>query len=342
MEKIIRSICYFTARPGQQALARLDALAARFSKAGYEVQTLRLACPDAAYSVEELQALCKGREDVLLSVGHLQPEEYRANEAAFLRSPNIFFHRRIDEGFAPSDWPMLQGWWRDAPLKSFHFAFNANCPLSSPFFPSARYEREGFSIGLQSTNLALGAGSFGLWLQRMRQVWEELAELLAKEEDALGIDSSVAPLGSGAGSLLYWLQQWFGPWPSMSLRPELVELTNFLKTENPWPVGLCGLMLPCLEDFELAKAYEQGQFSLERNLYLSLHSGLGIDTYPAPLDSSQEELSRLGNLLLALAKKHKKCLSMRLISDGKAKRGMQSDFQNKYLQDVQVRGIGEL
>ena len=42
-----------------------------------------------------------------------------------------------------------------------------------------------------------------------------------------------------------------------------LKITNFIKKENPKPVGLCGLMLPSLENFELANEYEKGNFSID-------------------------------------------------------------------------------
>jgi uncharacterized protein (UPF0210 family) len=98
-------------------------------------------------------------------------------------------------------------------------------------------------------------------------------------------------------------------------------------------------MFPCLEDFELALEYEQGDFSIERNLFLSLHSGLGIDTYPIGIDESPEKVLNVLKLTQALSNKYKKPLSIRFVSDGKAKIGDRTDFKNQYLKDVKVKAI---
>ena len=337
--KIIRSLCYYTDNPGPHTVARLQALQSLFESRGFALQTLRIACPDGLFEVAELEAKLQAYPELLLSIGHLEPEAVQTALPSFRRSPKVFFHRRIDQGFAPGDWPMLQSLWRKAPLKSFHLAFNACCPASSPFFPSARYEREGFSVGLQSTNLAAEVPNFKAWLQRQQEVWLELADLLAAQPDALGIDSSIAPLGRGAGSLVHWLEQWLGSWEKAVQSSIFMDMTAFIRAQNPWPVGLCGLMLPCLEDFQLAEQYEKGAFSLERNLFLSLHCGLGIDTYPAPLDTPLERLQDLGEQVRRLALKYQKCLSIRLIADGKSQAGQVSDFQNHYLQDAVLQTL---
>jgi hypothetical protein len=116
-------------------------------------------------------------------------------------------------------------------------------------------------------------------------------------------------------------------------------MTKFIKEQNPKPIGLCGLMLPCLEDFELAKEYEEGNFSIERNLFLSLHSGLGIDTYPIGIDESPERIVNILKVVQGLSSKHKKALSVRFVSDGKSRVGEKTDFQNQYLKDVILRAI---
>lgn len=94
-----------------------------------------------------------------------------------------------------------------------------------------------------------------------------------------------------------------------------------------------------VEDIELAKEYEKGNFSIERNVYLSLHSGLGIDTYPIGIDEDQMKVTGILTLVQGLSNKYKKPLSVRFVSDGKAKIGEKTDFNNQYLKDVTVRPL---
>lgn len=98
-------------------------------------------------------------------------------------------------------------------------------------------------------------------------------------------------------------------------------------------------MFPCLEDFELADEFEKGNFTVERNIYLSLHSGLGIDTYPIGIDESPQRVLEILKLIQGLSNKYNKPLSTRFVSDGKAKIGQKTDFQNQYLKDVVVRKL---
>ena len=98
-------------------------------------------------------------------------------------------------------------------------------------------------------------------------------------------------------------------------------------------------MFPCLEDFELADEYESSNFSIERNIYLSLHSGLGIDNYPIGTDEKPERVLEILKLLQGLSNKYKKALSVRIVSDGKTKIGEKTHFQNQFLKDVIVRKL---
>jgi len=104
-------------------------------------------------------------------------------------------------------------------------------------------------------------------------------------------------------------------------------------------VGLCGLMFPCLEDFEFAELYEQDKFSIERNMFLSLHFGLGIDTYPIGIDENPKRVVEILNLVRDFSKKYNKKLSVRFVSDGKAKIGEKTDFKNQYLKNVIIKSL---
>lgn len=98
-------------------------------------------------------------------------------------------------------------------------------------------------------------------------------------------------------------------------------------------------MLPCLEDFELAEEYEAGNFSIERNIFLSMHCGLGIDTYPIGIDESPERIFEVLRLLHGFSTRYNKPMMARLISDGQAKVGEMTNFRNDFLKDVVVRKL---
>jgi hypothetical protein len=225
------------------------------------------------------------------------------------------------------------------PKKTFNFSYTFANVFSSAFFPAANFERNGFSIGLQPTDLAEYATDLHTWFLRMKEVWEEITEIFAGQPDFLGIDSSIAPMYAGKGSLVNLMKRIHGGFSESVTTDSYTRISAFIKNENPKPIGLCGLMFPCLEDFELSDAYEAGNFNIERNIFLSLHSGLGIDTYPIGIDEDPERIRLILNLLLAFAKKYHKPLSARFVSDGSSRIGEFSDFRNPYLRDVVIRPL---
>ncbi len=228
---------------------------------------------------------------------------------------------------------------RENPEKMFHFAYVFNNELSSPYFPSSAYKKDGFTIGLQVTDLSQDCSCLEDWLQQIKKTWSEICHIFKDEKDFLGIDSSVAPLFEGKSSLVNFVKKIHGQFNQSILTNTYLKITKFIKEQNPKPIGLCGIMFPCLEDFELAKEYENGNFGLERNLFLALHSGLGIDTYPIGIDEKIEKILDVLKLVQGLSGKYKKPLSIRFVSDGKAKIGQKTDFKNQYLKDVVVRSI---
>jgi hypothetical protein len=225
------------------------------------------------------------------------------------------------------------------PEATFNFAFVFNNALSSPYNPSSAYERDGFAVGLEPTDLAANCHSLSDWFNNMKVVWKELVELFKDDTDFLGIDSSTAPLYTADGSLINFIKRLGMSFKESCLTDTYTKITRFIKTENPKPVGLCGLMLPCLEDFDLASEYESGNFSVGMNLFLSLHSGLGIDTYPVGINESDETILNIIKLTRALSQKYMKPLSIRFVSDGKAKIGDKTDFKNQYLKDVVIKSL---
>lgn len=336
MQKIIRSICLFTDRPDVTVAKRLTELSNRFTAAGFVVQTRRVCTPVQIAALEP----ALGDPSLFCSVGSLTFDAITAQLPAFLTANNTSCNLDLTaERIERKHVELLFDIIRHSSYKTFRIAYVFNNAPSAPFFPSAQYQKNGFAIGLQSTNLAEGCDSLDEWLDRMKKTWNEILALCKHDDDFLGIDSSVAPLFDGHGSLVHFMNRIGVPLEHAATTDFFVRITNFIKEQNPKPTGLCGLMLPCLEDFELAGAYENGQFTIERNLWLSLHSGLGIDTYPIGIDEKPERVLEILTLVQALSKKHSKPLSARFVSDGKAKVGGKSDFGNQYLKDVVVRAL---
>jgi hypothetical protein len=335
--KVIRTLCGFTEYPNfAHILDELGLVATRLTERNYEIQTKRICFKETP--INRLKNSI-GTDDMYLGVGLLDRNEAQAQLDDFLHSDNISFNLDLTAGVDSQDVEMLLRIVREKPSKTFQFAFTFNNRPSSPFFPSATFEREGFAIGLQPTDLAEHCDNLLEWLAKMGEVWNELCEILNDHPSFLGIDSSVAPLFLGGSSLVNFLKRIYGSFSGAVTTDAFITLSNFLVTQNPKPVGLCGLILPCLEDFELADEYAAGEFTIERNLFLSLHSGLGVDTYPIGTDEAPGRILDILRLTQGLSAKFSKPLSVRFVSDGKAQIGDVTDFQNRYLKDVIIRPL---
>ena len=335
--KIIRSLCYFTDAPSPEIAKRASGLAARAEAKGYWVQTKRLCAP-----VGDLTALhdAVGGGVNYLSIGTIPFDQAKEQLPKLFKHESGFFnidltHETIEKKHVDILFEII----RNNASRTFNFTYVFNNSPSSPFFPSGAHERNGFSIGLQPTDLSVGCTTLEEWLQKMKMCWVELHELFGSEQDFLGIDSSTAPLVTESGSMLRFVKQIAGSFGHSVTTDTYTTITRFIKEENPKPTGLCGLMFPCLEDTELAAEYEKGDFSIERNIYLSLHSGLGIDTYPIGIDEKPERVVEILRLLRALSNKYSKPLSARFVSDGKAKIGERTDYKNQYLADCTIRAL---
>ena len=333
---IVRSLCLFTDRLDPGDAARLDRLATRIEEAGFTLQTRRICV--TGHGPAEVEA-CYGDGVRFLSVGQLDRAGLSRHFDALLATDNVACNLAPDGAVTEEDVAWLYRLVNAQPGQTFGFAYTfANAP-GSPFFPSASWAGNGFALGLQPTDLAAGCTTPGAWLNRVREAWLALQALFADQSDFLGIDGSIAPLWDDPGSLVGHVRRWAGSFERAVTSDLFLRITGFLREANPCPVGLNGLMLPCLEDRQLAGEYEQGRFPIERNLFLAMHCGLGIDTYPLGTDESPERVLEILQLVQALAARHAKPLSVRLVSDGHARIGERSGFGNRYLHDVVVRKL---
>jgi hypothetical protein len=334
--KIIRSVCYFSDTLDIGILKQLEGITTRLEANDYTIQTKRICSKDS--SIAAIRSVFID-PSLYLSVGTLDRETARNQFNDFIHTDNVAFNLDLSNGVVPKDSDFLFNIIKSQPSKTFSFTYTFNNSPSSPYFPSATYQKNGFSIGLQPTDLSMDCNSLDEWFQIMKSVWDEIFELFYGYSSFLGIDSSIAPLFTGKSSLIHFVRRIQNSF-SHSLTTDLyIQISNFIKQNNPKPIGLCGIMLPCLEDFALATEYEAGDFSIERNVYLSLHCGLGIDTYPVGVNESSQKIYEILCLLQGLSHRYHKPLSARFVSDGIAKIGEKTDLKNPYLKDVIVNPL---
>ena len=334
--KVVRTVCYFTKDLDDQVPKKLHAAAQRLEDNGYEIQTKRIC--SGQKSIKEINS-AYGGEGFYLSVGSLTLESALNQLDDYFNTEFTSFNLDMSQGVTPNDVNLLYEMINNKPDRTFLFSYIFNNTNSTPFLPSSNYQQDGFSIGLQSPDLSEDCQYIDQWFQKMKDVWGEIVDLFNNDPEFIGIDSSVASLFTGKSSFTNLIKRIQNSFSKSVTTDTYLKITKFIKQENPKPIGLCGLMFPCLEDFELAEEYEQGNFSIERNIFLSLHSGLGIDTYPIAINESKERVFEILSLLQGFSQKYNKALSARLVTDGKAKIGDKTDFQNQYLKDVTVKAL---
>ena len=336
-DKIIRSICYFSKSPSEEIISKVNEMTDVFVRNNYIVQTKRI----CSFDVEKIKILdSKYGKDFTFSLGKLSKEVLISQFDYYFNNINTHFNIDLtDKNIDGEDVQTLFNLIKKRPDKTFNFTYVFNNSLSTPFFPSASYEKDGFSIGLQPTDLSYSAKSLDEWFKKMKNIWHEIMEIVKDEKLFLGIDSSIAPMLSKEGSFIGFIKRLGMSFSQATTTNFFLRISSFIKKENPKPVGLCGLMFPCLEDAELADEYEQGNFSMERNVYLSLHSGLGVDTYPIGTNEKPSRVLEILKLIQGLSNKYKKPLSARFVSDGKARVGDKTNFKNQYLKDVIIRSL---
>lgn len=339
--KVIRTICYFSSSVNDKTYSRIGEINTKLVLAGYQIQTKRICSPRKNYqSIQELEKTINS-SDYLIGLGSVEYQSLFNNDLSSFYSTK---QTSVNVDLAKVELTLehtkvLFEIIKNKPSLTFNFTYGFNIPGSSPYFPSAQYQQDGFAIGLQSTDLSEGCKTLEEWLENMKVVWTEIYQLFQAESDFLGIDSSIAPLFTGSGSLINFIKRLNMSFGESVVTDNYTKITKFIKEQNPKAVGLCGLMFPCLEDFELADEYEQSKFTIERNIFLSLHSGLGIDTYPIGVDENPEKVLSILKLVQALSNKYQKPLAVRFVSDGKAKIGEKTDFGNQYLKDITVKNL---
>lgn len=334
--KIIRTICAFSSNPSNATIQMLNRLQNKFTEAGFVVQTTRISTNQ--HDFRQLRADISDQE-IRLSVGSLSLAEANKFLPNFNNSKNVNFNLEIAKEELTSDHvDLLFNIIKGNAVNTFNFTYLFNS-VPTPYFPSAIYKEDGFAVGLQPTDLAENCKSLNVWLEKLKATWEEINDLMQDEPDFLGIDSSIAPLFAGKSSLVNFVKRLGFNFVDSVTTDFYTQITDWIKTQNPKPYGLNGLMMPCLEDFELADEYEKGDFSIERNIFLSLHSGLGIDTYPIGINEHPQRVLEILKLIQALSNKYQKPLSARFVSDGVALIGDKTDFKNPYLKDVVVRKL---
>jgi uncharacterized protein (UPF0210 family) len=228
----------------------------------------------------------------------------------------------------------------------------ANVSAWSPFFPAA-YHGGGspcIALAIESGDLAVAAVGGASSLADARRLLIHAIETEAERLEAIarqvadrfdvtfqGIDFSLAPFPEKARSIGTALEK-FGL-AGVGMQGTLAAaafLTDALDQARFTRTGICGLMLPVLEDSALAQAAADGLLHITDLLTFSAVCGTGLDTVPLPGDVSAEELAAILIDVAALALRLDKPLTARLMPIPGKKAGDPTDFDFEYFANSRV------
>jgi len=339
----IRAVTVFIAwDPRELARAGALAQAAReaLTRAGYEVQTMRLALPPLEDSMKAADFLRQARE-----------WEAMAREAGFdylslgplgslaLELPRLF--AETERTFAAIRLADRDAVWVAARIirenaavapdgfANLRFAALAGVPPLCPFFPAAYHDggplaialaTEAADLAVETARAARDPGAAQAMLQaQVEASGRHLAHLLRPVAAAFsarfaGIDFSLAPFPEPERSIGAAIELLSGvPFGESGTLTAVAGLAAAVQGADFPRTGFCGIMLPVLEDAILAQRAAEHRFQLRDLLLYSTVCGTGLDTLPLPGSVPEEKLARVLEDLRALSVRLGKPLTARLM-----------------------------
>lgn len=356
-------------------IASREALA----KSDYEVQTLRVATPppaemsrpvppkERAEFAQRLEAEAFVHGIDYANVGPALPDEAEAFTVLpeILASTETVFTSALiadqETGLSlPAARACADAITKIAVLKpdgfsNLRFAALANVGAGSPFFPAA-YHRPGppaIAVATESAELALDAFRDVPSLSRGRRRLISMIEAhaaaiqriltpitLQREIRFFGIDFSLAPFPDHLRSIGTALEALGLPAIGLPGSAAAVAyLADCLDRAEIPRTGFCGVFLPVLEDASLAQRAAAGQLTVTDLLLYATMCGAGVDTVPLPGDTSVEALIPLLLDLGAVALRHNKPLTARLMPIPGKSAGDDVHFDFPYFADSKIMAI---
>ena len=356
-------------RPVERALSDLADARRRFTEAGWEVQTIRLATPAivagstgtgrsaALDGLRRVDALAR-EADALVAIGPVLTEDRADEGLASWAVDLVHATERVSFSVAVSEGSIVQrraartaaaivralAAAQPQGLANFRFAAAAGVPAGTPFFPVARHEGEpSLAIGLESAGIVsaacAGAANPDAAGEAIRRALDAslapaaaLGESCARDAGRawLGVDPSPAPgLDRSIGEAIEILSG--VPFGAPGTLEACAVVTGALKRLEARTCGYAGLMLPVLEDPVLARRAIERRFIIGDLLLCSAVCGTGLDLVSLPGDIGEDELARLVTDVAALSARLRKPLSARLLPVPGVRAGERVTFDSPLL-----------
>lgn len=352
---------------------------AAYTDAGFEVQTTRLATPPfpvltpasgLVSLARSIEAAASAEGFAYVALGPASPDDwpsYAAIPAALAATTSIFITGHLT---TPSHQVSLLAARACAGVihqaasitpdgfANLRFAALANVPPGTPFFPAAYHagDRPAFALALESADLAVTAFSQALAgdnLAEARQAFqtvietqaarlEEVAHRLEKEYGFHfgGLDFTLAPYPEASRSTGAAMEN-IGA-PAVGLPGSLAAaaiLAETLDRARFQRAGFNGLMLPVLEDAILAQRAAEGILTINELLLYSTVCGTGLDCIPLPGDVTPAQLQAVLVDVAALALRHDKPLTARLMPVPGKEAGDLTHFNFGYFANSRIMAL---
>lgn len=382
----IRSITYFI-NPGWpldlesfEAAGKFRAAAKpAFEKAGYEVETTRMATnpfpqfwqtgllPDLIQFAQAVEQVVQSQGYDFVSIGPAlleKPESYAAVPDVLAATRSVFLSGILASPEKGISLPairacaeIIQRASRISPdgFANLRFAALANVPAGSPFFPAAYHldNTPTFALALESADLAVKALSGSSTLQDARHQLvaeiEKNARTLTEVSEELssrfkipfgGLDFSLATFPDAARSIGAAIEA-MGV-SKLGMQGSLAAvaiLADSLDKAHYRRIGFNGVMLPVMEDAVLAARAAEGLLAVNDLLLYSAVCGTGIDTVPLPGDIPAEQLAPILLDLAALSQRLAKPLTARLMPIPGKSAGDPTGFNFDYFGNSRIIGV---
>jgi uncharacterized protein (UPF0210 family) len=347
-----------------------------FVETGYDVQTLRLATPPPSEMgtmvrtnerpdfARQLEAECfvHGIDYAAMGpvlAGDIEgfeaiPEVLRTTQNVFTSALFADIESGLSLSMARKCAEVIQTASTISPdgFANLRFAALANVASGTPFFPAA-YHRGGppaLAIATEAADLAVTAlrdnasahAASRILIEAIEghaAVLSRISQPIATQYDVRfwGLDFSLAPFPEELRSLGAAMQAFGIPSIGQSGSAAAASFLAYCLDRAQFQrVGFCGLFFPVLEDFVLAGDAAEGSLTLKDLLLYATICGTGLDTIPLPGDIQEEALYAILLDLGALALRHDKPLTARMMPIPGKQAGDHVHFDFAYFADSKV------